>query len=94
MAFGDDDLDTFFDEFAVCVVYRGVTKKGIVDENDVAAEGTPSRIVDRITSFTIPTSAFDLTRESAIKVDGVAMKVRDFMKIDDGAITRVWVTLP
>jgi hypothetical protein len=95
MAFGDEDLATFFDEFAVHIRHGGVTKKGIMDQNDVAAEGTPIRVVDRVTSFTIPSSDFPtMMRESSITVDGVAMKVCDFMQLDDGAIKRVWVTLP
>lgn len=94
--FGDTDLPVFFTDFAVPIIYGGVTKMGIVDYNDAEnPEGGTVRILDRITQVTLPYNAFPaMTRESDVTVDGVAMKVRDIVQSNDGGIVGFWAVLP
>lgn len=94
--FGDDDLDVFFGEFAVPIIYAGQTVLGIVDSYDARESGYGLEMVDRIKTVSVPYNAFatPLVREAAITVDGVAMVIKTPELMRDGAIITFSVVLP
>lgn len=91
MAFGDEDLDALFDDMGVSVSMGTYTTKALKDSPDemMTERGNPGAIGSQIL-LTLKTGALPgLAVGSAITVAGVAMKVRERMTLDDGALTRI-----
>ncbi len=90
--FGPSDLDVLLADFGVPVVVGAVTAKGIVDAPDEEMlAGEFAGLVGRVTVVLVKTDAFSavLSRGATITVDGAALKVHSYIRIDDGAYTRV-----
>jgi hypothetical protein len=87
MALGDDDLDVFFAEFAIPVVFNGKAAKGIFDApgaDSVFGEASVAGLDIRVL---LPVNAFPVmpVGGDALTVGGNAFKVRKTNPLDDGA---------
>lgn len=75
------------------VVIGSLSTYGVKDEEDGEQpddEGRP--VLVRVTTITIPTAdAGGLAQDGTITHDGVSYTVRDWERIEDGALTRVIV---
>jgi hypothetical protein len=95
MAFGDEDLATFFGDFGVDLVFNGVTVKAIdstYDQRDSLASGYVD-VVDRVTLLEIPFNSFSPMpkRGDTIIADSAAMKVRDTLAVGDGRVVQLYL---
>jgi hypothetical protein len=95
--FGDGDLDTFFDDFGVEIVFGGVTPnpKGILDQSteDHTFPSQRSEVTVSVASVLILRHKFPVPpkRNDPITVDGVARYV-NYTNIEaDGRTMRVWL---
>ena len=85
MAF-TEDLDSFFNDFKVDVLYDSVTYKGILEMPDeIVAD---DRVLTTDYELTVKTSDLGhLEFDTEIKVDNIKYKVRSTRKIDDGSLS-------
>lgn len=83
-----ENLDVFFDAFAVTVVSGAVTSKGILDApTNVIGDGM---ILTNDYILTVKTSDFgDLLYGDSITVDSVSYQVRETRQIDDGKLSEI-----
>lgn len=92
----DSDIDTIMDAFdAVTVIHNGVTGKGIEDIVDREMLGGVTAARGLVRFVQVRTSLFPtLAIGDPITVDGVASKVVDRERIDDGRITVLQLGTP
>ncbi len=85
MAF-TEDLDTFFNDFKVDVLYESIIYKGILEMPDeIVAD---DRVLTTDYELTVKTSDLGhLEFNTEIKVDNIKYKVRSARKIDDGSLS-------
>lgn len=93
MAFGDSDLDVFFSDSGVPVMFGAQSTRGNLDEagsdNDIIGlqVGDNSHVLEigRGSLSPMPRSG------DAITVDGRPFRVRKQAPVDDGGIVRIWL---
>ena len=92
--FGDSDLDTFVEDFAIVVTVpsRSITAKGILDSStethDFASQR--SEVTDGVVSMLVKTSEFStLKKNDALTADGVSYFVSQIDHEADGRTTRI-----
>ena len=83
-----EDLDVFFNDFAVTVVIGSVTGKGILDApTHMISDGT---ILSNDYILTVRTSVFGAPLYgTSIKAGGISYTVRESRQIDDAAFTEI-----
>ena len=96
MAFGDADLNMVMgDVFSVAITYGAQTATGIFNQaSQLAATGLDGGFMN-INETTVDIQSGDLTslqQDSAITVDGTSYQIRDTQVLDDGKITRIWLS--
>lgn len=85
--FGDQDLNTFLQDFGVKVEHNCKIGIGILDTPDqVFIDGIVSSTMYQLT---YKTGDFDLRFDDPITVNSVKYKVKDTLMIDDGAFSKV-----
>lgn len=91
--YGDADIPMLLREFGQPVTIGGVDGIGIVDEEDQAFATSDSgrgEVVIGITAILVQTTAFpDLKIDQPIVWAGGNYSVREGLRVDDGAFTRV-----
>lgn len=86
-----EDLNIFFDEFAVTVVKGAITGKGIFDA-PTALMGD-SMVLSNEYVVTVQKAVFGFPLYGdAITVDGVSYTVRESRQIDDGKLVEVMLS--
>ena len=85
MAF-TEDLDSFFNDFKVDVLYESIIYKGILEMPDeIVAD---DRVLTTDYELTVKTSDLGgLAFDTELKVDNIKYKVRSTRKIDDGSLS-------
>jgi hypothetical protein len=92
MSFVDDDLDAFFADLSVPVVFGSQTGKGLLDapgnDLDVRALGPGIAVTDY--SLTYKTTAFSPAPKvkDSITVGGISYIIRDIDTLDDGKLSK------
>jgi hypothetical protein len=97
VAFGDSDLDVFLSDFGVTVSCAGVSTRGVLDAFDerLAGHEQPVEVVARMRVLTIKTGSLPgVAIEASIVVDGTTHAVRDILRVEDGALTHVYLVAP
>lgn len=90
----EGDIDTMLADFGVQVSFGAITKLAIVDMPDeiAAMNGDGIGIIGKMISVLFKTSDFPgLTVGSEVVIDGVTYEVRDRLRRDEGAMTRLMV---
>ena len=83
----DTDLDVFFDDFSLEVVFGEIIGFGILDSPDSVLGDNQS--ISTEYALTVKASEFgSLRARDEITVDGIEYVVRDFRLLDDGKIGR------
>ncbi len=85
-----ENLDAFFTDMAIVVVWNATTFKGLLDSPDeTVANGM---VIDADQSVLVKSSSVvGIKSGDAITVDGSSLTVKYAKKIDDGALSRIWV---
>jgi hypothetical protein len=97
--FGDSDIPILFADMGVSVTIGAVTlpKGGILDTSDDRGlfADLPVDVITQTKFLLVQTSAFPaLLRNASAVVDGVAYKIRDHRRIDDGGLSVVALVKP
>jgi hypothetical protein len=91
MPIGNGDLEVFFADFGVSVVFAGNSALGNFDqttENDMFGDASIGKPKYRLE---LPANAFNPfpKPEDVIQVDGITYKVREVNRLEDGNIMEV-----
>tara|TARA_R100000482_G_scaffold59967_1_gene21864 strand:- start:31 stop:309 length:279 start_codon:yes stop_codon:yes gene_type:complete len=90
MAFSED-LNTFFSDFSVNVIYEGEKYVGILEQPDeIIADG-----VVLTTDYELTAKNSDLgtvTFDKELEIEELKYKVRNVRKIDDGTLCKISLT--
>lgn len=92
--FGDSDLDTFFEDFAIVVTVpsRGITAKAILDSSTETHDFNSQRseVVVSVVSMLVKASEFaTLKKNDPLVADGVSYFVSEINREADGRTMRV-----
>jgi hypothetical protein len=90
MSFGDSDLAALFADMGVPCTIADVTVQGLVERpDDQILAGVGTAVVAHEVIVYVPTGSLEQLRVNAlITIDGEQLRVREVMKIEDGAVTR------
>lgn len=88
--YNEAEIQAIIDEFGVAVVIAGVTSKGIVDRIDEELlAGMQTKAMGRMISVIVKTGTFPgLVERVQATVEGTVYRVREIMRLDDGALTK------
>ncbi len=92
--FGDNDLDTFFEDFAIVVTVpsRGITAKAILDAatESHSFPSQRSEVVVGVVSMLVKTSEFaTLKKNDPLTADGISYLVSQIDHEADGRTSRI-----
>ena len=96
--YGASDIQPMLDEFGVPVVFGGVTAKGIIETPDQRLFSTSAggQIMGSVLMLIVQTETFpgiaQAHGQQPIEADGVNYKIIAAQKVDDGALTHVFIT--
>ena len=90
MAFSED-LNTFFSDFSVNVIYEGEKYVGILEQPDeIIADGV---VLTTDYELTVKNSDLGaLAFDTEIDVSDITYKVRNVRKVDDGTLCKISLT--
>ena len=87
-----EDLNVFFDDFGVEATLGTLTFKVLLDLKDDFVNASVARFKDfDLTALKITTDAPALKPNDTLTIDSKSYKVIEFERIDDGALTRLYM---
>src|ERR1700729_1799011 len=96
--FGDSDIPAMLADFGEPIAIGGVAGVGIVDKQDLtfqAADGQRGVVVLPVSSLIVQTSAWPgIEIDNDIIVRGSDYTIRNRERVDDGALTKLWLGTP
>ena len=92
--FEENDIQPMIDDFGVDVTIQGTTLRGLLDIVTYNLnEGHGAPVLSSIIRVSVKTKAFpSVTIGDPIRADGVALKIREYSKVGDGALTEIYCT--
>jgi len=95
MAFGDTDLDVLMsDVFSVSITYGTQTALGILTKGASLTPDSAGTVMN-VQETTVDIQTGDLTslqQSTAITVNALSFIIADQQPMDDGKITRIWLS--
>lgn len=89
----EDDIDAMLEGLGgVSVVHGTETGQGLLDVHDeeLLRNGNDPGLIGKVVTVLVKTAAFPtIAIDAQVTVDGKQYSVRDRLKIDDGAMTRL-----
>jgi hypothetical protein len=91
MTFKADDFDAALTDFGDEVVFGGIVTSGILDLDGVTLNDPETgALIERVPSVIVKSGVLTgVARGSALTVAGDSYSVRDILRMDDGAHTRL-----
>lgn len=88
----DEDLSTFFDDFAIDFTWQGQTAKGILDQSTFVVQGQVLSVNDKLLTLHKPHNVFpEMAPHDLVLIGSTIYKIRRIEAADDGAVDAVMI---